>query len=324
MRLALVGCSGMGRVHAAMATAAGFQLVVCADMNLDAAKALAKQYKAEAMADGMAALARKDVDVVCIATPTTTHAAFVKAAAAAKKHIFCEKPFCRTLKECREAAAAAKKAGVKLFVGHVVRYFHEFEAMKAQINAGKIGEPGWAKLTRGGIFPGGPKGWFANYAASGGVTLDCMIHDLDWIRYVFGEPERIFCQALMRGGAEPLDYSQVTMRMKSGLIATVIGTWAHPAGFSVTAEICGSGGMVRFDSAEAPMAALKRDTGSGPSMIVPGSPVGKSPYQFEWEDFSAWLHTGRKPRVNVEDATRAVEMALAALESAKTGRPVKL
>lgn len=324
MRLALIGCSGMGRVHAEMATAAGFKLVVCADMNLDAAKALAKQYKAEAVNDGMAALARADVDVVCIATPTTTHAAFVKAAAKAKKHIFCEKPFCRTVKECREAAAAARKAGVKLFVGHVVRYFHEFEALRAEVAAGKIGEPGWAKLTRGGIFPGGPKGWFANYKASGGVTLDCMIHDLDWVRYVFGEPERIFCQALMKGGDEPMDYSQVTMRMKSGLIATVIGTWAHPAGFRVTAEICGSGGMLRFDSAEAPVAALKRNTGSGPSMIVPGSPVGKSPYQFEWEDFHAWLTTGRAPRVTVEDATRAVEMALGALESAKTGQPVTL
>jgi UDP-N-acetylglucosamine 3-dehydrogenase len=248
----------------------------------------------------------------------------VQAAAAAKKHIFCEKPFCRTLKECREASAAAKKAGVKLFVGHVVRYFHEFEAMRAQVQSGKIGEPGWAKLTRGGIFPGGPKSWFANYAVSGGVTLDCMIHDLDWIRYVFGEPERIYCQALMRGGDAPLDYSQVTMRMKSGLIATVIGTWAHPAGFRVTAEICGSGGMIRYDSNETPMASLKRDTGSGPSMIVPASPVGKSPYQFEWEDFHAWLSTGRKPRVSVDDATRAVQIALAALESAKTGRPVKL
>ena len=324
MRLALIGCSGMGRVHAAMARAAGFELVICADMNLAVAKALAKEHGAEAMSDGLEAISRADVEVVCIATPTPTHAMFVKAAAEKKKHIFCEKPFCRSLKECREAAAAAKKAGVKLFVGHVVRYFHEFEAMRAQIHAGKIGEPGWAKITRGGIFPGGPKSWFANYAVSGGVTLDCMIHDLDWVRYVFGEPERIFCQALMRTSPEPMDYSQVTMRMKSGMIATVIGTWAHPAGFRVTAEVCGSGGMVRYDSAEAPVNSLKRDTGSGPSMIVPASPVEKSPYQFEWEDFHGWLHGDHKPRVTVEDATRAVEMALAALESAKTGRPVKL
>ena len=156
---------------------------------------------------------------------------------------------------------AGGQPGVKLFVGHVVRYFHEFEQMKAQIHAGKIGEPGWVKLTRGGIFPGGPKSWFANYGGSGGVTLDCMIHDLDWVRYVFGEPERIFCQALMRGGDHPMDYSQVTMRMKSGLIATVIGTWAHPAGFRVTAEICGSDGMLQYDSAQAPVSALKRSDG---------------------------------------------------------------
>jgi len=307
-----------------MAAAAGFTVAVCADMNLEAAKTLANIYGAEAVSDGLKALARPDIDVVCIATPTTTHAAFVKAAAKAGKHIFCEKPFCRTLKECREAIAAARKAKVKLFVGHVVRYFHEFEALRAQIAAGKIGEPGWAKITRGGIFPGGPKSWFANYEASGGVTLDCMIHDLDWLRFVFGEPERIFCQALMRTKPEPLDYSQVTMRMKSGLIATVIGTWAHPAGFRVTAEVCGSGGMLRYDSSEAPLASMKRDHGNGPSMIVPASPVLKSPYQSEWEDFAAWLRDDRTPRVTPEDAARAVEIALAALESAKTGKAIAL
>lgn len=324
MRVALIGCSGMGRVHAAMAREAGFTLVACADMNLAAAKTLAKEHGAVALGDAMAAIQRADIDVVCIATPTFTHRELVVAAAKAGKHIFCEKPFGRTLKDCREASAAAKKAGVKLFIGHVVRYFHEFEALRLQVQAGAIGDPGWVKITRGGIFPGGPKGWFANYALSGGVTLDCMIHDLDWVRYVFGEPERIYCQALMRGGDAPLDYSQVTLRMKSGLIATVIGTWAHPGGFRVTAEVCGSMGMLRFDSGEAPLAGMKRDAGSGPSMIVPMSPVGKSPYRLEWEDFHAWLSTGRKPRVGVDDATRAVEMALGALESAKTGRPVSL
>jgi predicted dehydrogenase len=248
----------------------------------------------------------------------------VKVAAAAGKHIFCEKPFCRSTADCKEAIAVAKKAKVKLFVGHVVRYFHEFEALKAQVEAGKVGTPGFVKIYRGGIFPGGPGSWFANYELSGGVTLDCMIHDLDWIRYVFGEPQRIFCQALMRSKPEPMDYSQVTMRMKNGLIATVIGTWAHPAGFQVKAEICGDEGMVMFDSNDAPISSMKRQTESGPSMIVPGQPVAKSPYQLEWEDFAAWLLENKAPRVTPQDAMKAVRMAEAALESAASGKPVRL
>jgi predicted dehydrogenase len=314
----------MGRLHAGMAAACGVKVVVCADVNRAAAEALAAQHGAEATTDAKKAIARKDVDIVCIATPTPYHLQYLKLAAKAKKHIFCEKPFCRTVAECREAIAIAKAEKVKVFVGHVVRYFHEFEAMRARVQAGKIGEAGYAKLYRGGIFPGGPKSWFADYAMSGGVTLDCMIHDLDWLRYVFGEPQRIFCQALMRGGAQPLDYSQVTLRMKSGLIAWVIGTWAHPAGFRVTAEICGSEGMIRYDSADAPLTSMARHSESGPSMIVPASPTVKSPYQLEWEEFLRWIKGGPAPRVSLQDALRAVEMAEAALESARTGQPVKL
>ena len=322
MNVAIIGCSGMGRVHAAMAKLCGLNIAVCADMNRAAAETLAAQYGGAVSTNGMKALAGKDVDIVLIATPTTTHLDFIRAAAAAGKAIFCEKPFCRTVAECKEAIAIAKQAKVKLFVGHVVRYFHEFEAMRAQIAAGKIGTPGFAKLYRGGIFPGGGKSWFANYALSGGVTLDCMIHDLDWLRYTFGEPQRIYCQALMRTEPEPMDYSQVTMRMKSGLIASVIGTWAHPAGFQVKAEVCGSGGMLQYDSKDAPMAALKRETAAGPSMIVPTSPVSHSPYELEWRDFVGWLEGKSEPRVTPQDALMAVAMGEAALRSAATGKAV--
>ncbi len=324
MNVALIGCSGIGRVHAEAVVKCGLNLAVVADKNQAAAQALAMDFGGEVMTDGLAACARADVDVVAICTPTPTHGLFVKAAAKAGKDIFCEKPFCRTVAECEEALAAVNKAKVKLFVGHVVRYFQEFEAMKAQIAAGKIGQPGFAKLYRGGIFPGGGKGWFANYAMSGGVTLDCMIHDLDWVRYVFGEPQRIFCKTLLRSEPEPMDYSQVTLRMKSGLIATIIGTWAQPGGFQVKAEICGNSGMIQYDSLDAPMQAQMREVASGPSMIVPGSPVKDSPYQREWEDFAAWITEGRPPRVTPEDGLQAVRMAEAALESSRTGKPVRL
>ncbi len=324
MNVAIIGCGGMGRLHAEMVSNCGLHVVACADAVRSAAQDIARTYKAKAYADPMAAIKAKDVDIVAITTPTPTHEKFVKAAATAGKHIFCEKPFGRSSAECRRAIAAAKKAGVKLFVGHVVRYFHEFEAMKAQIEDGAVGDPGWVKIYRGGIYPGGPKSWFRDYAQSGGVTFDCMIHDLDWVRYVFGEPERLFCQALMRKKPTQIDYSQVTMRMKNGLIATIIGTWAHPSGFRVKTEICGSDGMIQFDSEDAPLSAEARESSAGPSMIVPMSPVAKSPYQHEWEEFIAWIEGRGKPRVTAEDAMRAVEMAEAALKSASKRQPVTM
>lgn len=324
MNVSIVGCQGMGRLHAGIIADLGLKIVACADTDERAAKTLAKQYDAVPTTDCMQVVRRPDVDIVVIAVPTPFHADYVVAAAKEGKHIFCEKPFCRTLGECKQALAAVRKARVKLFVGHVVRYFHEFETLREQIAAGAIGDPGWVKLYRGGFFPGGPGSWFQDYAQSGGVILDCMIHDLDWVRYVFGEPERIFAQTLRRTEPEPIDYAQVTMRMKNGLIATLIGAWSHPSGFRVQVEACGSGGMLRYDNAEAPLVMQPRRHKAGPTMVVPASPVAESPYRREWRDFLAWLDEDRAPRVTPQDAVRAIEMALAALKSADTGRPVKL
>jgi predicted dehydrogenase len=322
MKVTLIGCGGMGWNHAEMLTNCGLTLTSCADADESKAVALAEKYGADHTTHANAALRRPDIDIVAISTPTTTHLNYVKRAAKAGKHIFCEKPFCRTTAECKEAMAAAKKAGVKLFVGHVVRYFHEFEAMKAQVDAGKIGKVGFVRLYRGGICPAG---WFRDFKLSGGVSFDCSIHDYDWLRYAFGDVDRVYATTLMRDKPEPMDYAQATFRMKSGVLAHVIGTWAHPAGFQVKAEICGTDGLLQYDSNDTPLSSMARESsGSGPGMIVPSSPVGTSPYQREWQDFIDWIEGKSKPRVKPKDALEAVRMAEAVLESAKKGKPVKL
>ena len=325
MNLAVIGCNAMGILHARMASNCGVRIVACGDRHRGVAEAFADRFGAEPSDDCMAVIARPDVDIVAITTPTPTHVDYVTAAAAAGKHIFCEKPFGRTVAQCKTAIAAAKKAKVKLFVGHVLRYFPEFEAIRSQINAGKVGKVGFVKIYRGGIFPGGVNGWYRDYNLSGGVTLDSMIHDLDWLRYAFGEPERIFCQALRRHVPEPMDYSMATLRMKSGIIAKVIGAWAHPSGFRVEAEVCGEKGVIQYSSEDTVLIATKRqESGNAPTMIVPENPVAISPYQLEWEDFLVWVEGRARVRVTAEDALEAVRIATAALKSADTGKPVTL
>jgi predicted dehydrogenase len=325
MNVAIIGCGGMGHVHAQMAVNAGLNVVVCGDKFKRKADALAKKFGAAASDDCMEVIGRSDVDIVAIATPTPVHTQYVVAAAEAGKHVFCEKPFGRNVQQCKEAIAAVKKAGVRLFVGHVVRYFQEFEAMKAQVEAGKIGRVGFVRTYRGGIMPQGEEMWFQDYDQSGGVTFDCVIHDFDWLRYMFGDVERVFSQHLQRSTPETLDYSLTTVRMKSGVIANVVGTWAHPSGFQVKTELCGESGMIQYDSADTPIHAMMRGSaGAGPGMIIPSSPVPVSPYQLEWEDFVAWLYEEREPRVTAQDGLEAVRLALAALQSAETGKAVTL
>lgn len=324
MNLAIIGSNNMGRLHARMATNCGLKVVACGDKFKEIAQPLADEHGAEATDDCMAAIRRPDVDIVGIMTPTPTHLDYIMAAVEAGKNIFCEKPLARSVDQCRQILAAVKKAKVRLFVGHVVRYFPEYEAMRAQVAAGKIGKVGFVKLYRGGMFPGG-RGWFSNYEMSGGVTFDSMIHDFDWLRYVFGEPARVFCHALLRSDPQPLDYSVATFRMKNGILAQVTGTWAHPSGFRTEVEICGEKGMIQFNSDDVSFSAMKRaEPGEGPRVIVPGAPLPISPYQLEWQDFLTCLEGKAKARVTPEDALQAVRIASAALTSAGTGRPVKL
>ncbi len=321
MRVGLIGCGGMGNVHAQMVANCGLHITVCGDTLETKAQAIATRFGAEATTDCMGLVQRDDVDIVAITTPTPAHAPYVIAAARAGKTIFCEKPFTRTWPECEAAVAAVKEAGVKLYVGHVLRFFQEFEALRAQVAAGQIGKPGFVRTYRGGIFPLGEGKWFRDYAQSGGVTYDCIIHDFDWLRYMFGNPERIYSHAIERDDA--INYAHVTMRFPGEVISSTTGSWAHPAGFRVKAEICGDQGMLQFDNDEAPISVMMRTVpGASPDMIVPGSPVPTSPYQLEWEDFLGWLRDEHPPRVTVEDAVWAVRMGLGALESARTKQPV--
>ena len=102
-----------------------------------------------------------DVDVIDICTPTHLHHEMVLQAAAAGKHIICEKPLARTVAQAQEMIRACRTAGVKLFVAHVVRFFPEYALAKAQIDHGKIGKPGVIRLTRGSYRPKKPSGnWF--------------------------------------------------------------------------------------------------------------------------------------------------------------------
>jgi predicted dehydrogenase len=323
MNLAIIGSGAMGAYHAGFATQCGLKVVACGDTVKANAQKLAAQYGAASTADCLSLCRRGDVDVVAICTPTPSHVEFLVAAAEAGKHIFCEKPLARTNEQCAAALAAVNKAGVKLFAAHVVRYFQEFEAIREQIVAGKVGKPGFVRTSRGGICPIGEGHWFRDYAQSGGVTMDTIIHDFDWLRYVFGDPQRVFCQNIHDRLDEGIDYSLVTLRMKTGVIVNTVGTWAQPSGFRVRVEVCGDKGMIQYDSADAPIASMMRESAGGaPGMIVPSSPVAESPYLLEWRDFAAWLEGKHAPRVTPEDGAWAVRIALAALESAEKGQPM--
>src|SRR5512134_3157206 len=138
MKIGIVGAGFMGTTHAAgwadtPATIAGFTAETPQEAN-----ALAKHYKTNVYTSLEEML--PEVDVVDICSPTHLHYEMALKAAAAGKHIVCEKPLARTTKQAREIVAACRKAGLQLLVAHVVRFFPEYALAHAAVVEGQIGK----------------------------------------------------------------------------------------------------------------------------------------------------------------------------------------
>jgi predicted dehydrogenase len=326
-RVVIVGAGHMGKVHgAAYANMLNAEPVGVMDIRKDAAEDLATSLDCRAFSDFDEMLDAVKPDAVDICVPTPWHKEYVLKAARAGKHVVTEKPMARTLEDCREMMDATARAGVTFMVAHVLRFFPEFATAKAQIDAGAVGNPAVVRTTRGGGFPHAWSDWYGSFDWSGGVCLDLIIHDFDWLRWTFGEVERVYAKGLIERKIEHLDYALVTLRFKSGVIAHVEGTWANPSGFQVKFEVAGDGGMIDFFNKQAvPLdMARKEAENGGPVVAIPESPTVQNPYFLELQHFIDCLETGTKPSITPEDGLRAVEISLAALESIRTGKPVIL
>lgn len=334
LRVAMVGAGGMATTHArCYARMPGVQVVGVLDQDSAAAARLAGELGATAYGDVHALFDKARPDIVDVCVPTPWHAEYVcRIAAQRPRGIVVEKPMGRTLEDCEQMIAACRENDIPLFPAHVLRFFPEFVAARNQVLAGAVGEVACVRTRRGGPFPRAWNNWYGKQELSGGVILDLIIHDFDWLRWTFGEVERVYACGL--GAAQgpkaevTKDYALVTLRFVSGVIGHVEGTWADPGGFKVSFEIAGSEGLLEYNfnqPASPPYtAALERAEGAGPGVAVPESPLAESPYFLELEHFVRSLETGSQPAITPADGREAVRIALAAIESAASGRPVTL
>jgi predicted dehydrogenase len=272
-----------------------------------------------------------DVDVVDICTPTHLHYEQVMEAVAAGKDIVCEKPLARTAAHAQAILQAVESAGVHLLVGHVVRFFPEYASAKAIVQTGQIGKVAVTRLTRCSFKPArnNPDSWFHDDAKSGGMMLDLMIHDFDYARWVGGEVESVFARRVVSRFADaPGDYALAILNHSNGAISHVEGGWAYPAPMFRTAlEIAGSHGLIEHPvNSSVPIGVhLHESNRSDNDIAVPSSPLAQDPYAVQIQHFYDVL-TGKEttPRVTGQDGYEALCIALAAIESAKTGRKVRV
>jgi myo-inositol 2-dehydrogenase / D-chiro-inositol 1-dehydrogenase len=264
------------------------------------------------------------VDVVDVCTPTYTHPEVVLAAAAAGRHVLCEKPLALDATTAEAMAKACAAAGVQLYPGHVVRWFPEYAAMQRAVADGAIGTPAVLTFHRCGARP--RRAWFADPELSGGIIMDQMIHDLDFARWIGGEVESVHARMSdsAPGTATGVVSAHVTARHRTGVISNVTGTWARPGTrFRYGFRVAGTDGMLTYDSSTDP--SLRTDTGAaaddGAERLLPDVSLVESPFIAEIRELAAAFSGGPPPRVSAADGVAAVRLAAAANASLASGRP---
>lgn len=324
----MVGTGTMGAQHAAaFAAIPGVAIVGVVSASPARAKAFARTHRTAAFPSLPAALRAARPDALVICAPTPLHRAMVEQAARAGVHVLCEKPMARTLREAEAMLKAARRGGITLMVGHVLRYFPEFQLLRRLAQGGELGNPAVLRLARGGKWPEGRSDWYADQKRSGGPLLDLLIHDFDWLRWTLGPAVRVHArQTVTARGANPNAFALTLVRFKSGPIAHVEGSWGHDQPFRVRVEIAGSRALADFDSLHPTTLSVQATASKKglPAVAVPSSPLAKSPYRVQDEAFVAAVRNRTASPIPPEEAFEALRISLAAIESARTGRAVRV
>ena len=175
-----------------------------------------------------------DIDIVDICVPTPEHSDLVCAALAVGKHVFCEKPLCRTAAELKKIVATVRKSKKFFNIGLCVRAWPEYRHAYEYFKSGKAGKMKSATFKRISPSVDGNawKNWFMDGKQSGGALLDLHVHDIDEVNYFFGKPKSVsaFGAADIVSKNGGVDHVVATYDYGDGTLVMAEGGWAAAKG----------------------------------------------------------------------------------------------
>jgi 1,5-anhydro-D-fructose reductase (1,5-anhydro-D-mannitol-forming) len=325
----LVGASTIAREWVIDAIRAQPNHHVAAVMSSDAARA-ADYAKANGIPAAFssldALLADPKVGAVYISTTNELHKSQTLAAAAARKHVLCEKPLALNLADARAMVTACVKAGVVLGINHHLRHAGTHRKIRELVHSGAIGKPLFARVFHAVYLPPHLQGWRLHKPeAGGGVILDITCHDADTLRFLLGsEPVEAVAlsQQASLGTGEIEDGVMAVLRFDNGVLAQLHDAFTvKHAGTGI--EIHGSEGSIvaRDVMTQRPVGEVVLRTASGETVVAVEH---ENLYVRALRTFSAAIHGQGNPSASGEDGLRSLATALAVLESSRSGKRVPI
>lgn len=339
MRFGLVGCGGIvERSHLpAMLRSDRVEVVGCADPVPGRAAAMGKLAGIDASScyeDYLALLARDDVEVVSIATPPSARASVALDAAAAGKHVVCEKPFTVSLAEADAMLAAFERSGTTLTMYHNYLYYFENQLSSRLISEGAIGDVVGVEICSSGSRPavgadGFKPAWRWDPAvAGGGVTMDIGVHAFYLCELFLPEPVASVTATMRFADSGVDDHAFCQLRTESDCVARVDVAWGQG---SSRFEIEGTRGFISYVYDEgagyfgAAVRAVRVGSVEGET-VIHKVPPGRTPFTREIFDDLVDTLSGVSANYTAygRDGRRAIEIAHAAYQSAFAEVPVRL
>ena len=340
----IIGCGMIAKFHArAIRDIKGAKLVGCFNRTIDKAQALADEFGGEPTTDLGEMLARPDIDVVTICTPSGAHMEPAIAAAKAGKHVIVEKPLDVTLKRCDAMIDACQRAGVKLGTIFPSRFHKSSQLLKRAVDDGRFGQ-----LTLGDAYVK----WFRTQAYydsgawrgtwkldGGGALMNQAIHSVDLLLWLMGNVTEVTAHTatLAHERIEVEDVAAATLRFESGALGVIEATTAAFPGSLKKIELSGSQGMAVLEEEsiikwqfakmtkrdEALLKEMQDRTQTGGGAADPAA-IGHHAHADLFREFLKAIREGKNPNLDGREGRRSVELILAIYKSAKTGKAVKL
>ena len=335
LKIGIVGLGRLGRRHAENLAryTPGAQLVAaCSPIAAECEWARDTLQIGTIHADYAALLADSQVEAVWLVTPTSLHAAQIIAALQAGKHVFCEKPLSLDLDECHEVAAvAARYPHLKVMIGFVRRFDASYRTAHERIKNGEIGKPFMVRSQT--CDKNDPDGFFVQFApTSGGIFLDCSVHDIDLARWMLGNPiaKRVYASGTIAmhpglAACQDVDNGVAICEFEGGQLAVFYASRTMAHGHDTSTEVMGTAGSLaigrnpRADRVEIADASGVRNACT-PSFYE----RFEDAFHHEAQAFVQAVLTDTPLALSLDDALEATRIGIALRTSLQTGQPVML
>jgi len=321
-----VACIGMGWWSDVLADAiqrsGKLKIVACYTRSEGKRQAFAAKYMCQPAASYEAMLANTKVEAIINTTPNDVHLETTRAAAAAGKHVFLDKPIANTVSDGRAISDICTKAGVVLALGYQRRRESHFRWVRKQIDDGVFGKlvNAEANISRDRLGKIDLSSWrYQAQGMPGGVMLQIGIHYTDVLEYLMGPIKAVRGQLaqLVLPGDNP-DVASLVLEHENGALSTLNASYASASEYYLM-NIYGKDASAYYDMHNG-LRMLKRGNDRPVAVACPKNDT----FAEELEEFAAAVRGNGKPEVGGDYATTSLAVVRAGILSAREGRRVEV